>query len=247
MRRMAEDMKQTNDITVIALGGSLIVPHLSDDGGINVTFLKKFRSFLLKEARKGRRFILVIGGGRTARLYLKAATQVVRVSDRDLHWLGIETTKLNAYFLQIIFGDKAYANIINSDPSSSMMNSLAKTKKSIIIASGWTPGPSTDYIAVRLAQKFNAREVIIAGNTSYVFDKDPGKFKKAVRIRKLSWTEYQKIIPSTRKAGDSAPVDPLAARLARKIKLEAKIINGADFVNFKKAIDGKKFKGTLIS
>ena len=35
MRRIAVDMKKTNDFIVIALGGSLIVPHLSDNGGIN--------------------------------------------------------------------------------------------------------------------------------------------------------------------------------------------------------------------
>ena len=60
-------MKESN-ITVIALGGSLIVPHLSDTGGINVEFLKKFREFLLKEIKKGKRFVIVAGGGKRSNI-----------------------------------------------------------------------------------------------------------------------------------------------------------------------------------
>ena len=72
---------------VISLGGSLIVPHLSDEGGIDVQFLKKFRAFIIEEVKKGKRFIIVAGGGKTARVYQKAAPQVSKASSDDLDWI----------------------------------------------------------------------------------------------------------------------------------------------------------------
>jgi len=246
MRRIAADMKKTKDFTVIALGGSLIVPRLSDDGGIDVEFLKNFRQFILQEMKRGKRFIFVAGGGRTARIYSNAASQVTRLSDWDLHWVGIHATKLNAHLLQTIFRKDAHPWIIDDNISFAKAAALKKSGKKVYIASGWRPGPSTDHVAVRLAEKFHASEVIVAGDTPYVYDKDPRKFTKVKAIPEMTWTEYQKLIPRRRKANDSAPVDQIAARVAKKIKLKAKIIQGTDLPNLKKAIEGKEFKGTLI-
>ena len=59
---------------VIALGGSLIVPSLSNAGGIDAPYLKKLRTLILAEVKKGRRFVIIAGGGRTARVYQKAVS-----------------------------------------------------------------------------------------------------------------------------------------------------------------------------
>ena len=57
---------------IISLGGSLIVPKT----GIDAAFLKRFRSFIAKRVAKGERFVLICGGGSTARAYQKAARAV---------------------------------------------------------------------------------------------------------------------------------------------------------------------------
>jgi len=238
-------MKNSN-ITVIAVGGSLIVPHLSDSGGIDVSFLKRFRDFLLKETKKGRQFVVVAGGGRTARLYCRAASEVTKVSDWNLHWLGIHATMLNAHLLQTLFMKEAHEWIIDEEISSKKAKELLRSKKKVYIASGWRPGPSTDHVAVRLAERFGAKDVIIAGDTPYVYDKDPRKFKNAKPILDMKWADYQDIVPRTRKANDSAPVDPIATKLAKKLKLEVRLIRGTNMKNFASAIEGKKFTGTII-
>ena len=233
--------------TVIHLGGSLVVPHITDEGGMDILFLRKFRSFLAKELRGKNRFIIIIGGGKTARAYQKVASQVVNITDWDLDWLGIHATRLNAHFLRTIFEKEAYPVVIDHDPNEEEVAVLKASNKKLFFASGWRPGWSTDYIAIRLAQKFGAKEVIIAKDTPYVYTKDPRKDVNAKPIKTISWKAYKNIIPKKWSPGLSSPVDPVATRLAEKLGIKAKILQGKNLQNFEKAIEGKPFLGTLIS
>ena len=232
--------------TIMHLGGSLVVPHISDRGGINVTYLKKLRTFLLLQLKKGRKFIIVIGGGKTARVYQKSAAQVVDIHEYDLDWIGIHATRLNAHLLRTIFEKEAYPVVIDHDPSKEEVEMLKSSNRNLFFASGWKPGWSTDYIAVELARKFGSKEIIIAKDMPYVYDSDPKKNKRAKPIRKISWKEYEKLIPATWTPGLSAPVDPVATKLAEKLGFEAKILSGKDFTSLKAAIEKKQFRGTLI-
>ena len=231
---------------VISLGGSLIVPHLSDEGGIDVAFLRKFRALIFGEIKRGRKFIVVAGGGKTARVYQKAGRQVGAPKD-DLDWLGIAATKLNAHLLLSMLRAEAYPHVVDRKPSGGELLVLKKSKKNLYIVSGWYPGQSTDFEAVWLAREFGAQEVINASNIAFAYDKDPKKYKDAKPIREISWGAYRKLIPAKWSPGLSTPIDPVAARLAEKIGLQVKIIKGSDLKNFQKAIEGKPFVGTVIS
>lgn len=231
---------------VISLGGSLIVPHLSDEGGVDVQFLKRFRRFLLGELLRSRRFIVVTGGGKVARAYQKAASQISKVSADDLDWVGIAGTKLNAQLLLSVFRTEAYPHVIDRKPSAQELQMLKKSKKNLYIVSGWYPGQSTDFEAVWLAREFGATEVINASNIAFTYDKDPKKYKDAKPIREVSWKGYRKLIPQKWTPGLSSPFDPTAAKEAERVGLKVKILNGSDFKNFKLAIDGKEFTGTII-
>ena len=67
--------------TIIALGGSVIIPDK-----INADFLKKFRKLILKLLKQGQKFVIVAGGGKTARLYQNAASKVIKITYEDLDW-----------------------------------------------------------------------------------------------------------------------------------------------------------------
>ena len=235
-----------SQITVIAVGGSLIVPHLSDTDGIDVLFLRAFRKMLLAEIKKGRKFVLVAGGGKTARVYQKAARQIAKSGNDSLDWIGIYAIYVNAHLLKILFGPDAHDEILTSDPSVQKAASMKKANKSVVISSGWKPGWSTDYDAIRLAEKFGATDVIIAGDTPFVFEKDPRKFPNAKPLPELTWSQYEKLVPKKWTPGLSSPVDPIATQLAKKLKLEVRLIRGTDMKNFQNAIEGKKFTGTVI-
>ena len=236
----------TSPFIIIALGGSLVSPHVVEKGPLDVLFLRRFRKFLLKELSKGRRFCLIVGGGKIARQYQKAAGKVVSVPPEDLDWIGIHAIRLNAHLLRTIFAKEAHPVVIDHDPSEKEVKTLNASHAQLFIASGWRPGWSTDYVAVRLAQLVGAKEVIIAGDTAFVHEKDPRKFPLAKPVHSISWERYARLIPRKWKPGLSLPVDPVATKLAGSIGLKAKILKGNDLKNFAKAIEGKPFTGTLI-
>jgi uridylate kinase len=227
--------------TIISLGGSVIVPHLSDKGGINVPFLKKFRKLILEELGRGKKFIIVAGGGKTTRVYQRAAAKITHLKKEDLDWIGIHATRLNAHLLRTIFWKEAYPVILDNPKKR-----LKKDKKELLIASGWRPGWSTDYITVLLAQRFRVKEIINVGDISFIYSEDPKKSKTARPIKEISWQSYQRIIPKEWMPGLSTPFDPVATRLAKKLKLRVKIIKAENLENLKNTIEGKNFKGTVI-
>jgi uridylate kinase len=221
---------------IISLGGSVIVPDQ-----INVGFLKKFRQLILSFVKKGHRFILVTGGGRINREYNKAAKQMGKVKARDLDWLGIAATKMNAELIRVLFADYAYKKVINNPTVK------VKTNKKIIVGSGFMPGCSSDKDTVFLAKQFKAKEVINLFDKDYVYDKDPDKFKDARPLKQIKWNDYLKIIGKKWRPRLSTPFDPEASKLAKKLGLRVIIIKGTNLNNLKAYLSGQAYKGTVIS
>ncbi len=223
-------------IFVISIGGSLIVPA----EGIDWRFLKEFRVFILEKIKQGNKFFLIAGGGRTARNYVAAAEQVVKIERDDLDWLGIHATRLNAHLLRTVFRDQAHPEIIK--------NPLVKMRssKKIIVASGWKPGWSTDYVAVIIAREYGAKTILNLSNIDYVYDKDPNKHKNAKMIEKINWPEFRKLVGNKWSPSLNAPFDPIASKKAQSLKLEVAILNGKNMGNLENYMAGKDFKGTVI-
>ena len=212
---------------IIALGGSIIAPKLLDDQSVNFIFLKKFKNLILREIKSGRSFIIVAGGGKVAKSYQKAIQEFKNIKQQDIDLIGIAGTKLNASFLEAIFRKEI-------------------KRKKVLIAAGTKPGWSTDYVSACLAQQYKAREIIIATNIDFVFDKDPRIFKDAKPVKKISFQDYQKIIPQKWTPGMNLPLDPVATRLAEKLKLKIKVLKAENLESFKNAIENKEFRGSVI-
>ena len=241
---------------VLSVGGSIIIPKT----GCDVGFLKKFRRLILDRVKKGDKFVLVVGGGGTCRAYQDALTQVIKLPNRQLHWLGIYTTWFNAEFVRLLFSGKNVYESVIKNPSKKII-----TDKSIIIAGGWKPGFSTDTDAVLLAKQFGAKEVINLSNIDYVYDRDPnkprtfqrgtkshwkvrGKFANAKKIEKINWKDFRKNIVGYKwLPGKNSPFDPIASGLAEKWGLKVVVMNGENLAEVRKALEGREFKGTIVS
>lgn len=220
---------------IISLGGSLIVPN-----EIDTKFLRNFRSIIDSQVRRGHKFVLITGGGRTSRRYSEAAKQLGELNPDDLDWLGIHSTRLNGHLLRTIFRKSAHRRIITNP------NQHEPASEPIIIAAGYRPGWSTDYVAVLLARQCRADIVLNLSNIDYVYDKDPNKFKLAKLIKTISWHNFRKITGNKWDPGFNGPFDPVASRLAEKLKLRVVVMNGKNLKNLKNFFSGKKFKGTVI-
>ncbi len=221
---------------MIHLGGSVINPD-----EIDVQFLKKFNIFIRKWVRKGKRFVIITGGGRLARKYAEAAHRIGKVTDEDKDWLMIYVTRVNADLVRTMFSDIADP-VIATDRSA-----VKKLRYPVTIGAGWHPGKSTDYPAAVLARDFKIGEVIIAGKPDHVYTKDNRKYKDAKPIPKLSWKEYRALIPKKWTPGFHSPIDTVAARICEQNGIGAIVIHGKDLKNFDNLLAGKEFKGSVIS
>jgi uridylate kinase len=222
---------------VLSVGGSLIITKK----GINLPFLREFRKFILKQVKQGYKFYLVVGGGLTARNYIQAALSTTKISNSACDLVGIKATRLNAELLKVTFGTQAYSEII-TDPTLAI-----KTTKPIVLAGGFKPGWSTDYVAVLLALNNKIETVINLSNIDYVYDHDPRKFPKAKKLKDITWKDFRKIVGNKWQPGLNAPFDPIASRVAAKNKMKVVILNGQKIKNLEQCLLENKFQGTVIS
>ena len=141
----------TPETIVMSVGGSLIVPDQ-----IDTEFLRTLKTLVEEETANGRRFIIIAGGGKTARRYQDAAGAVRTLAHEDLDWLGLHATRLNGHLLLTIFRDLAHRVMVTNPDDVLDVPPSAK----LIIAAGYRPGASTDLRAVQIAERVKAHKVI---------------------------------------------------------------------------------------
>ncbi len=207
---------------VLSLGGSIVVPE-----AINVAFIRQFKKLILPQTKKNQ-FFIIVGGGRTCRLYQQAAQAVSKVSNQDLDLIGIQSSRLNAELVKSVFGSLANPELV-------VRPDLKLTKKKlVVIGAGWKPGRSTDYMAIMVAIKNGVRRVVNLSNIEYVYDRDPRRYKQAKKIKEISWPDFRRIVGQKWSPGLNVPFDPIASRLAQKHGIEVIIAKGTNLANLKK-------------
>jgi uridylate kinase len=152
-------------VTVVSLGGSIVAPETADAAFLSA-FVELVRE-LLNEDEK-RRFIFVVGGGGPARAWQKAYREVAHGgSDDQADWIGVMATRLNAQLLKAIMGEWCTQDVV-TDPTQ-----VGPFVGRVLVARGWKPGFSSDYDAVLLAERFQAKEVVNLSNIAKVYTDDP--------------------------------------------------------------------------
>jgi len=228
-----EKTKSFQKTFIISLGGSLIVPDK-----IDIKFLKDFKKVILDFTKKNRA-IIVCGGGKTCRNYQNAAKKITKTTNTDLDWIGIKSIKLNAELVRSIFGTKAHEKVIGN-PSAKI-----KTNKKIIIVSAYKPGCSSDYDAVLIAKNFKADTIINMTDLPYFYDKHPLKYKDAKPLKHATWKQMKERVGTKWKPGLNVPFDPIATKLASKMKLKL-ILTSKKPQSLNNIFKGKDFEGSIV-
>lgn len=208
---------KNKNIKVISLGGSTIFHNLK----FNSEFLKQFKIILKNSYKKNKtKFIIVVGGGNIARLYVKELRnqnkiQKLNLTNSDYDNVGIKITNLNALFLEKLFNDISY-DVINKYDDQKINNFLKSKNKFVLFVYGDKIGYTSDYDAVQFAVKLKVKEVINITNIDYVYTKNPNEFKSAKPLKNLSWKEFFKIIGTKYISSGHYPFDPFASKICEK-------------------------------
>lgn len=216
-------MDEHKETIVISVGGSLVVPH-----DINLQFLSKLKDFVTGETEQGRQFVIVVGGGSTARKYQNAVRKLSNADMADIDRIGITAIKLNVHMMKLIFREVAPV-LINPGVEE------------------WEPGSSSDLGTVQIAQKYGAKKLVNLSNVDYVYDvAKTDETGRLHTITDISWDDFIAMLPTEWTPGANVPFDPRASELAREIGLEVANINGQIIEELRKYVQGKPFRGTLI-
>ncbi len=200
-------------------------------------FLRAFTDVIHCEAAAGRRFLLVAGGGRPARNYQAAAAEVTDVAEDDLDWLGIHATRLNAHLLRTVLRDLAHPRVL-TDPTERVPEDVP-----VVVAGGWRPGWSTDYVMTVFAERNGWRSLVNLSNVDHLYDRDPKTDPDAKPFTELDWDTVQRLVGTRWHPGLN---DPIATGVARRLGLCVALIGGRDPSQLQAYLAGEPFVGTLL-
>ena len=229
-------MQNHRKVIILSLGGSLIIPDQVD-----VKTLKSFRE-VIKKNTNNYKFVIVCGGGSTARKYIEGLREDNK-SDYLQSLIGISTTRLNARFMSYFFG---------KDPESGIPHDMKHIenllRKQDIIFCGalrYAPNQTSDATACKLAALLKT-DFINLTNVKGLYDKNPKDNPKAKFIPHATIEEFNKIVMAIKeKPGMHAPVDHTAMRVIREHKIRTFIL-GSDARQLDNLLNNKPFIGTRI-
>ncbi len=226
-------------VMIISLGGSLIIPDK-----INIEFLNKLKKILLKNKRKYK-FVLVCGGGKTARTYIAGlGEQKSKQKQYFQSLLGISTTRLNARFMTYFFGEDAHQGIPHD------MNTIKHLLRNHNIvfcgALRYAKNQTSDSTSAKVANYFKSSFINLT-NVKGLYDKNPKKFRTAKFIPEISHKDFLKMAKKIEfKPGQHFVLDQKAAKIIKNYNIKTYIL-GPDLKQLNNVLNNKHFIGTLIS
>lgn len=222
-------------LIVLSLGGSILAEDLDPD-----RFLKYAE--VLRNISKKHTIIVVTGGGDSARQYIGAA-RAMGADEVTCDYIGIEVTRLNARLLAAALGSDACPEI----PTNYLEAARAMLREKVVVMGGVTPGQTTDAVAAILAEYLRADLLTIATSINGVYSSDPNCDPTAVKYDKISPEKLINIVMAIEmKAGSKSPVDPVAAKIIERCKLDTLVMDARNPFLLGDILEGEAAKKSPI-
>jgi uridylate kinase len=223
---------------VLKLGGSLLYEK---DGSIIVDRVKAYASVIKSLVNDGHSFVIVVGGGKPARVFIDAA-RLLGASEAQCDWLGIKLARHNAELLCAALGESAYPIIVETLDELEVAATLGK----VVLMGGLIPGQSTNAVAAVAAETVRAETLFNATNVDGVYDHDPKK-TGATKLESVTIAQLRKILEGVgAKAGEYKLFDPVAIRIVERSRIPTVIFDGNDPQNFLRVFRGEKIGSRII-
>jgi len=219
---------------VLSLGGSVLI---TDD----VAYIKELADMLLQVSTK-RKLLIVTGGGRVARYYIRSA-RALGAQETLLDEMGIAVTRLNARLLSVALGGRS-TSVVPMDYDEAV---AASRSHDIVVMGGVTPGITTDAVSAMLAERAHAQLLVNATSVDGAYTADPKLDPGAKRIPKMSYDELVSLVSGTPSgAGPNIVFDPVGSDVVRRAGIALSIVDGRDIPNLRAALLGEEFSGTVV-
>lgn len=222
---------------VLSVGGSVL---LRGDGDLE--YLTALAD-LLRELGRERPLAVTVGGGRTAREYIRLGRDL-GLTEVELDEVGIDVTRLHARLVAARIGPPTPAH----PPGTEREAAAALAHASPVVLGGTEPGHTTDGVAALLAVRLRAERVVNATDVDGVYDRDPRSSPGARRLERLSWADFRGMVAelSTGTAGQSLPFDRLGADLLARAGIPLSVVAGRALAELARAVRGDRFTGTVV-
>ena len=219
-------------VIVFSLGGSLIVPDKVDH-----EYLKKFKEFIQKLTKKYK-IIIVTGGGKTAREYMK------EISDEKIKSIiGIAITKLNAKLIAGLFNIKSEI----PDTLRDVKKNIDENNLVVTGALGFQENMTSDGNAAEIAEYLKAKIFVNLTNVNGLYERDPKKYRDSKLISYVDYRSFLEIVKKIKyEAGQHFVLDQASAEIISRSKTETAILNGKNLKNLERFFDKKEFIVTII-
>ncbi|MGC8584656.1 MAG: UMP kinase [Thermoplasmata archaeon] len=215
---------------ILSLGGSVVKENDFDHD-----FLTSFVRMIEKNT-KSYKFVIVVGGGQTAREYISYARKN-GLDEYDLDYIGILATRMNSMVIYSLF--KKYHN-------SCYAEHFADKSCDVLITGGTVPGHTTDAVALLAAEYYQSGKVINVTSVGGIYDSDPRINRNARIIENIDYSSAIRMFYSSKtSAGPNIVLDLLSLKIAERSSIEIDVV-GKDVENIENAINGKKFRGTTV-
>ncbi len=215
-------------LIVLSLGGSILAKDLDPD---------RFSKYaeVLRSISKKHTLLVVTGGGEAARHYIGTA-RAMGADEVTCDYIGIEITRLNARLLISALGPDASPEI----PTNYLEAAKAIRPGKVVVMGGVTPGQTTDAVAAILAEYLRADLLTIATSIDGVYSSDPSCVPDAVKYEKISPERLINIVMAIEmKAGSKSPVDPVAAKIIERCKLDVLVMDARNPAQLGEILDGE--------
>jgi len=217
---------------VLRIGGSILGAPPSSK------IVREYKRVISTLVSEGNSVGVVVGGGRSARRYIKSAKSL-KLSHSQQDTVAIAVSRLNASIVSMAFG------VGDKVPLSVGEAVAVLSKKKVMVMGGLKPGITTDTVATLLANRWKADLFIKGSDQEGIYTSDPRKDKNSVKLDKITYAQLVKIIGTKHTPGIHSIVDPVAAGMLARSKTKLIVFNGKKPENVTDAVHGRKI-GTLV-